>query len=465
MKKRILPWVALALLTLGAGCSGPVADDQDTSEAPLTPSPPFAGDTANNAPFAVDVSIWEGTLAQSEMDCFWTSGVRHVVVGTQVEQVARQQLAMSVARGMTVDAYVYLYWDRDVSAQVEEAFKRVSGFPIGRMWLDVEQAPGSLGSNSLIAAVQRGLDACGNHVGVGCGIYTGPGFWKTYMSDTKSFANVPLWYAQYNYRTSLSDWSKEHFGGWAKPVAKQFAEQPLCGVGVDKDVMQVTGQPAVAVDRTLPPDTMQPPPAPGGLYPIDGTVVVVGDLKIMSATIPRATSYQLAVERWTGSAFVTYYTWTNANAFQKLSLATNAIYRFRARAANTHGWGAWSSWSTFDYGTYSGPRPSSSPNPPPPPNPNPPPAGVPGSLAPDGTTLATTSVTLTFSAVPSATTYEIAIEYGGGSSFQPYVTYSGAATSRTFYPAIHGTTYRWKVRAKVGTAFGDWSAPATFQYK
>lgn len=459
MKLPMRSWLALVLL---AACSGPVLDDPASSDAPLVPSPPFAGDPANQAPFAVDVSMWEGTLAQSEMDCFWTSGVRHVVVGTQVEQIAREQLAMAVARGMTVDAYVYLYWDRDVGAQVEEAFKRVSGFPIGRMWLDVEQAPGGLGANALIAAVQGGVDACTTHVGVGCGIYTGPGFWKTYMNDTKSLSNVPLWYAKYNYRTSLSDWTTEHFGGWAKPAAKQWAEQPLCGVGVDKDVMQQATKPSVVVDRTLPPDTMQPPPAPTGLYPADGMVVVLGDLKIMSATIPRATSYQLAVERWTGSSFATYYTWTNANAFQKLSLAPNAIYRFRARAANAHGWGAWSSWSTFDYGTYSGTRPSEGP---PPPNPNPPPAGVPGALAPDGATLATSSVTLTFSAVPSASTYEIAIEYGGGNSFQPYVSYSGATTSRTFYPAIHGTTYRWKVRAKVGTAFGDWSVPATFQYK
>ena len=108
-------------------------------------------------------------------------------------------------------------------------------------------------------------------------------------ADTKSFANVPLWYAQYNYRTSLSDWPTEHFGGWAKPVAKQFATKALCGVGgPDWDVMQILASPTVIVDRTLPPDTKLPPLAPGGLYPADGAVVPPDYVKLMSATIPRA---------------------------------------------------------------------------------------------------------------------------------------------------------------------------------
>ena len=463
--RRLSTVMLMGMAFLGA-CAATSENDDATSEAPLQPAPPFAGDTANQAPFGVDISMWELPMAQSEMDCFWASGVRHVVVGTQVEDIAREQLAMAVSRGMSVDAYVYLYWDKDVTAQVQEAFKRVAGFPITRMWLDVEQSPGGLGANTLIADVQQGLDACNAHGGVGCGIYTGPGFWKSYMNDTKSFANVPLWYAQYNYRTSLSDWSTEHFGGWAKPVAKQFATKPLCGVGgPDWDVMQLLAPPTVIVDRTLPPDTKQPPPAPAGLYPADGAVVPPDYVKIMSATIPRATSYQLALERWNGSSFTTYYTWTNANAFQKVAAnPVNSLFRFRARAANAYGWGAWSAWSSFDYGKYTGTRPNQAP---PPPSPNPPPAsGVPGSLAPDGgALLGTTSVTLSFSAVASASTYDVAIEYGSGNAFQSYVTYSGAATARTFYPAVHGTTYRWRARAKVGTTFGDWSAYATFQYK
>jgi len=104
----------------------------------------FLGDPANDAVFAVDVSHWEGPISQYEMDCFWSQGVRHVVSGTQLTEITRQQLQMAVDRGMSVDAYVYLYWDRDPAAQVADAFAAVDGFPIGRMWLDVEEAAGGL---------------------------------------------------------------------------------------------------------------------------------------------------------------------------------------------------------------------------------------------------------------------------------------------------------------------------------
>jgi GH25 family lysozyme M1 (1,4-beta-N-acetylmuramidase) len=351
--------VVLAHLVLLIGCSASTGVDEESSEAPLTAAPFFAGDPANNAVFALDISFWQAPVAQSEMDCFWQSGVRHMVIGTQDEEITREQLAMSRDRGMTIDAYVYLYWNTSLTDQVKEAFRRVRGFSIGRMWLDIEESPAGRGWKTLMPLVQEAVDACkADKSGADCGIYTGPGFWKTYMNDMTSFASVPLWYAQYNGRKSLSNWPTEHFGGWMSPVAKQWAEQAICGYGADENVMQLVTTPEVIVDRTLPPDTKAPPPAPGGLYPTNGSIVPFDYVKLMSETIPRATKYQLALERWNGSAFVPYYTWSNANAFIKASpTIRNAVYRFRARATNAYGWGAWSAWSTFDYGTYVGPRP------------------------------------------------------------------------------------------------------------
>jgi hypothetical protein len=465
-------WAAAGLLAI-AGCAPADSlggDDGQSSDAPLSPAPEFHGDPANGATFAVDVSVWETPIAQAEMDCFWASGVRHVVVGTQQEDITREQLAMAVSRGMTVDAYVYLYWDTDVATQVATAFQRVSGFPIGKMWLDIEQDPGGIGQTKLDAFIQQAVTTC-QASGIPCGIYTGPGFWKSYTGNTSAFTSIPLWYALYNGKTSLSDWKTEAFGGWSQPAAKQFATKPLCGIGgVDWDVMQVAQQPSVVVDRTSPPDTGLPPPAPGGLYPVDGQALPVDYAKVMSATIPRATLYQLAVERWTGSAWITYYTYSNPNAFVKFNPVTpNSYYRFRVRAQNTHGWGAWSSWSAFAYGKVSGSPPPGQQSPPPqnPPPQNPPPAqGVPGNLAPDGGSLVTTSnVNLSFSAVANATKYEVAIESQSGQTYVPYYTYSPSQAAVTFYPAIHGVGYRWRARALVNGTFGDWSSYATFQFK
>ena len=110
---------------------------------------------------------------------------------------------------------------------------------------------------------------------------------------------------------------------------------------------------------------------------------------------------------------------------------------------------------------------SAAPPPPPPPPPRPPRPplrpGVPGSLAPDGGgTIATAGETLSCSAVPGATKYDFSIQVLSGGAFVAYWTYSDAAPSQTFYPQVHATTYRWRVRADVGAAAGTYSAYATF---
>jgi hypothetical protein len=450
----VMSWLA----ALG-GCA--LAGEDGTEEQALQAPPYFGGDTANHAAFAVDVSVWETPIAQSQMDCMWDAGVRHVIVGTQDPLVAGQQLAIAVSRGMTVDAYVYLYWDLDIAAQVDAAFAMVDGVPTGRMWLDIEQDPHGLGSNALIAMIQHGLDACNAKAPGRCAIYTGPGWWKTYLANTPTFATVPLWYAQYNKKRTLSDWTTEHFGGWTSPVAKQFQTSPLCGIGgADWNVMQVTSTPTVIVDRSLAPDDLLPPVAPANLFPEDGMVVPIDYVKLMSGTVPRATSYQLALERYAGTTWISYYTWTNANAYVKVSPPTTpALYRLRVRAQNSHGWGAWSAYTTFDYGTYTGPRPSSTPPPPPPP---PPPGGVPGALSPDGVTITASSVTLSASAVASATSYQFAIESDVAGVWTAYYTYTTTSPTKTIYPQTRGRDYRFRVNAMVGGAYGAWSSYATF---
>jgi Glycosyl hydrolases family 25 len=469
--KKLATWMSFAAAALLIGGCGSEPDSA-TSYALLKPAPKLDGDPANGAVFATDVSFWETPLSQAEMDCFWESGVRHVVVGTQQENITREQLAMAVSRGMTVDAYVYLYWDTDMTAQLKQAFQRVSGLPIGRMWLDIEEDPKDRGANAVSAAIAQAATACQAQGGVECGIYTSPGFWQTYANDTNAFTNLPLWWAHYDQKTSLSTWSNDAFGGWAKPVGKQWATKPLCGVGgVDWDTMQVGASPTVVVDRSAPPDTGVAPPAPSGLWPADGAKLTDDYAKIMSELIPLATLYDLEVERFSGSTFISYYKWTNPNAFVKFFPSLpNSLYRFHVRAKNAHGWGDWSDWSLFEFGTYNGKWPSTAPAPEPAPDagapPEPPPPGVPGDLAPDGGALLSgSSVTLSCSTIQAATSYEFAIESQSGSGYVPYFTYSATTPARTFYPQIHGVFYRWRARAKVAGAFGNWSSYATFQLK
>ena len=178
----------------------------------------------------------------------------------------------------------------------------IQGFPIGRMWLDIEQDPAGLGANSLIPKIQQGLATCQAKPGVECGIYTGPGWWKTYLANTSAFTGVPLWYALYNKKRSLSDWTTEKFGGWASPVAKQFQTAPLCGVGgADWNVMQVATTPtrerrSLAAGRHARGAGRAREPVPGRRH---------GDPdRLREAHVGHGAArdlYQLALERYTGT--------------------------------------------------------------------------------------------------------------------------------------------------------------------
>jgi hypothetical protein len=453
-----VPLVLLALALVAAGC----AEADDEGEGSLD-GELVLGDPANDAVFAVDISHWEGPMSQHEMDCFWTQGVRHVVSGTQVAEITRQQLAMADARGMTIDAYVYLYWHRDPAVQVAEAFATADGFPIGRMWLDVEAPPDGRGASELIGLVRAAVDACHADGRAECGIYTGPGFWRSAMANTSQLAEEPLWYAWYNYQTSLDSWATERFGGWSFPAAKQWAEEALCNVGVDKNSMQLASTPTVVVDRTPPPPPTTVPPAPSGLYPVDGATVRLDYVKLMAASIPHATRWQHALEVWDGGtqSWRTYYTWTSTVPFRKVSpVWTDRYFRLRARAMNGYGWGAWSGWSVFAFGQPTGPAPGAPPPPPPPPTTG----DVPTGLAPDGITVTAASVALTWSAVTGATRYEIAVETQAGTGWQIYFTYTSTTAGKTIWPQTHGTSYRFRVRADRGAGYGAWSSFATFGY-
>ncbi|MBS2028096.1 MAG: hypothetical protein JST54_09355 [Deltaproteobacteria bacterium] len=516
MPRRVALLVSLAsVLALPfAGCgAGEAQVETPKPDAPAS-SDLFTGDPAHGAEYALDVSFWEGPISEYEMDCFWSSGVRHMVIGTQLQETTTQQLQMAGARGMTVDAYVYLYWDQDMATQVKNAFQMVRGYPVGRMWLDVEALPGSLGANQLIPLLQQAVDAC--QAEGDCGIYTGPGWWKSYVNNTTQFSNLPLWYALYNGKTSLGDWSTEKFGGWTAPVGKQFTSVGICGIGgADGDVLQVSAQPQVVVDRTPPPAPTTAPAAPSDLFPTSGMVELLGYTKMMVDTVPSATSYQFDLEYASGGGFASYYTWTASKPFVKVTPTyNNRVYRFRARAQDAYGWGAWSGYSAFGYGagapavssggasssttgtsgttststtgstsgggsgltsstsgsgstgstsststgstgTTTGSTGSSGTTGA---------TGGPTGLAPDGDkTVTTPNVTLSCSPVTGATKYTFAIEYQSGGAWLTYYGYTPSSPSVTFYPQIHAQ-YRWRVQATVGGVAGPWSAYATFDY-
>ena len=107
---------------------------------------------------AVDISNWSGTITENEVACWWESGIRHVIAGTQIPSIALQQFQTAVNGGMAVDAYVMLYWDYDIADQVQDALATIEGFSVGRLWLDAEQPAGSWTASQLTQKIQEAVD-------------------------------------------------------------------------------------------------------------------------------------------------------------------------------------------------------------------------------------------------------------------------------------------------------------------
>lgn len=427
--------------------------------------------------FAVDISLWSGEITDSEVRCFWDNGVSHVVVGTQTPRISRQQLDAAIHGGMTVDLYVYLYWNTSMTAQVEKARALAAEYPttVKRLWLDVEEPPNGVGATGLKLKVHEALDACGE---LECGIYTGKGFWQTYMADTHEFASVPLWYAWYDKNPSTSTWATQKFGGWAAPTAKQWEETYYCGIDVDKNTMLVDAEPT-ETPTPFAPDGPGVPKAPVGMYPDNLERIETSTVRMLVDTVQTGVSkYAFEVQSWNGAHWVAYYTFTSGkNGFRFSPVYPKTAYRFRARAQDGSGWGEWSHWGEWTMGTASKvppasaldpqdgaePAPSDPPAPPAPPDP----AGAPTGLSPaDGATVTTSAVTLSCGAVAGATQYVFEIEHKdpATSTWKAYYSYTGATPTRTFYPQFAHRDYRFRVRALSGGAWTPSSAFALFHY-
>jgi hypothetical protein len=151
-----------------------------------------------------------------------------------------------------------------------------------------------------------------------------------------------------------------------------------------------------------------------------------------------------------GGTWRYYYAYTSSTNAQTFWPAyDDTSYRWRVRAMNTYGWGAWSTDAEFDFGNVGGSSP--------------PPA--PTGLSPDnGVTITTSSVTLSCNAISDATQYQFEIHYWSGSAWQYYYTYTSSTSSQTFWPSVHGTSYQWRVRAQNAHGWGAWSAYADFYF-
>lgn len=181
---------------------------------------------------AVDFANWAGNLTPEVITAWKVAGVKRVIVRASTERqalsdIARQQMAVCAEAGFELEAYLWLYWFRDLSpvVQVEQALTVCSGYPVKRLWLDCEDAT-VLEPAEIVARIGEAVIAC-EEAGMPVGCYTRRAWWQQWTADSREFAHLPLWDCE------LGDPELGGFvsyGGWSKQAMRQYEfDVPLAG--------------------------------------------------------------------------------------------------------------------------------------------------------------------------------------------------------------------------------------------
>lgn len=140
------------------------------------------------------------------------------------------QVSSARAEGCTVGAYLWAYQSFGPRESVRHALElaRLCGMdPPPVLWIDCEtfldREPGP-DADWLRTAVEE----C-RVQGALPGIYTAGWWWRGYMANTREFADLPLWTAEYDGIANLG--KVQLYGGWTRACGKQWA-----GTGLDRDV-------------------------------------------------------------------------------------------------------------------------------------------------------------------------------------------------------------------------------------
>jgi len=209
---------------------------------------------------AIDVSNYTSGFTLENLNGLKAEGLKLVIVQAvdpppnYPAGVTRSQVAATLAAGLPVDAYVYLWFSLGAEA-LERHLSLLDGFPIRQLWLDVEDTGAKyfspLECETTVQAALNVCDAYKTEVGH-TGIYTGRWFWAepAYMGNTDRWADRKLWTSDYD---GVPDTTVgfEPYGGWTECRIKQHIGTSEWGgiSGIDQNVLseeeaaELTGEP------------------------------------------------------------------------------------------------------------------------------------------------------------------------------------------------------------------------------
>lgn len=164
---------------------------------------------------AFDFSNWTRVPTADDCVTLRNLGYTTAIVGASFNPgLARQQIAVLVTFGFRIEVYAWLRHPiRD--ALLQNAIDACTGFPVERMWLDVEDAEDAMGRSpdELAQDVRLGVSYLRTRLTIEVGIYTGSWFWDDYMETTDTFG-CRLWLANYVTTPNVAFIHAHLPGGW-----------------------------------------------------------------------------------------------------------------------------------------------------------------------------------------------------------------------------------------------------------
>jgi len=220
---------------------------------------------------AVDMSNFTDPVSSADIEGLKAAGVGHVIVQAVDPPPnypagrTRAQIQACLDGGLTVDAYVWLWFDLDAN-DIQRKLHLIAGLNVRQIWLDVEDtASVNYSQADCEAKVTSALAACDAYPTSGggrTGVYSGRWFWldRRYMGNCTTFADRLLWDANYD---DVADARLGYvpYGGWDRPTIKQFrGTTSVAGIGgLDLNVLSVELETQLTPPASEPTDpTTQP---------------------------------------------------------------------------------------------------------------------------------------------------------------------------------------------------------------
>lgn len=231
---------------------------------------------------AVDLSNYTSTLTSANLQDLKTAGVEHAIVQAinpppgYPPGVTREQILACFAAGLSVDAYIWMWFDLGVG-DIASKLDLLDGLPVRQLWLDVEDTAAVKYSQAQCEEkVAAALNLCDLRVtanGQRCGVYSGRWYWgdARYMGNTTLCADRELWDANYDGVVDAA-LGFVPYGGWTSARIKQYrGSTSLAGIsGIDLNVL--------SVEEAAEIEGLPPAPPPVEENPCAGLIVTVADI-------------------------------------------------------------------------------------------------------------------------------------------------------------------------------------------